>query len=440
MTSPSTNSFSLLVVISGWMFVMWHTWHYDHFRCLIPTRQNWFTAIMCHVLILSIAFFFVGIGIQVHISYKEFYIELLGTVQPAPWQVWSEHYQQLWRRSIYVFCAGWVCLQAVHLEEFLYWSYLITSIRSPGGPNRTWLGSHYFKVFVGSVITGCALLFAALQIETTNLDMMRAYLFCVGGVMSCCLAIGSVVLCVVFPSFIRSVKAMGATFEVLERLSFFKELNEIRTVFRLIYALAFTILAADGLSKTQRINRSSFGADFCYCLGELALFISTCLSVIILLPRNMDAESQPSKVGGLAEAGAGSQEGNFHPMVPYKRPLPSPHSSKGNAHPSTPHFMELGERLNIERETMAAGLLAPVIEEHEMSPTSPSTRWRQQDDEAPFADVIDRSRRARMSEMTNLPRAIQKFKSPIDVGMPQIQGPPQVLVTTSHQVVRDDEI
>ena len=40
-------------------------------RCLIPTRQNWFTAIMCHVLILSIVFLFVSIGIQVHVSYKE---------------------------------------------------------------------------------------------------------------------------------------------------------------------------------------------------------------------------------------------------------------------------------------------------------------------------------------------------------------------------------
>ena len=118
---------------------------------------------------------------------------------------------------------------------------------------------------MGSVVTGCALLFAALQIETTNLDMMRAYLFCVGGVMSCwsvsvppkwllisqcSLAIGSVVLCVVFPSFIRSVKAMGATFEVLERLSFFKELNEIRTVFRVIYALAFVSVSV----KTRHIR------------------------------------------------------------------------------------------------------------------------------------------------------------------------------------------
>lgn len=58
-------------------------------------------------------------------------------------------------------------------------------------------------------------------------------------VLTCRLAGASITLCLVFPKFVTSVKNQGATFEVMERLHFFAEMNQIRTVFRCIYAVAF---------------------------------------------------------------------------------------------------------------------------------------------------------------------------------------------------------
>jgi len=65
------------------------------------------------------------------------------------------------------------------------------------------------------------------------------------------LAGASTVLCFVFPRFVESVKKQGATFEVLERLHFFAEMNQIRTVFRWVYSLTFVSHPASRIAKVQ---------------------------------------------------------------------------------------------------------------------------------------------------------------------------------------------
>lgn len=56
------------------------------------------------------------------------------------------------------------------------------------------------------------------------------------------LAIFSTGLCFAVPSFVRTVRSQGASYEVLDRLAFFAEMNGIRTVFRWIYSIAFVSL------------------------------------------------------------------------------------------------------------------------------------------------------------------------------------------------------
>lgn len=53
------------------------------------------------------------------------------------------------------------------------------------------------------------------------------------------LAFASVGLCLIFPSFLTNVRRQGANAEVLERLHFFSEMNEIRTACRLVYSICF---------------------------------------------------------------------------------------------------------------------------------------------------------------------------------------------------------
>jgi hypothetical protein len=118
--------------------------------------------------------------------------------------------------------------------------------------------------------------------------------------VSCSLALASFYLVLVFPSFIATTRRQGAAPEVLERLHFFAEMNQIRTVFRFIYAAAFVsrpvrptsigpqlmlgsqlILAADAVTPEQRINKNSFASDCIFLCGQFGIFASTCLSVIV---------------------------------------------------------------------------------------------------------------------------------------------------------------
>ncbi|KAK8854848.1 hypothetical protein IAR55_003587 [Kwoniella newhampshirensis] len=260
--------------------------------------------------------------------------------------------------------------------------------------------------------------------------MMKCYLFGIGSGMSVLLASASVVLCFVFPSFLHTVKRQGATAEVLERLHFFSEMNQMRTVFRVMYAVAFLILSVDGFTKEKKVNTNPFWADFIFLMGQIGLLSATCLSVVILLPRNMTSESLPPP-----------NEENFHPMVPFKRPRPDGYSAR--------QFLELGERLNVGHETMIAGLFSggdgdrrDMDNNFEMSLTPPSDGKSDSQthvDEVPFAAVADKSKEARRSEMPSLPEVISQFKSPFEMVKGNSGGPTQVYVT-SHTIVEEAQM
>ncbi|WRT68353.1 uncharacterized protein IL334_005329 [Kwoniella shivajii] len=410
-------SFSALVAMTGFVFMIWHTWHYDRWRCLLYTKDDWFRAVMCHILLGSIACLLVFTWMSVHVLYAEYYIYLPQTGQTivAPWQLWTAKHQQIWKIALYFMTAGWGFLQAIHLEEFLYWGYLIKSMNTPGGPQSSWLRSGFFKVWICLFVSAFALLIGSVHIETENLDMMRAYLFVVGSSMSTLLAFASLVLCLIFPSFLRTVKKQGANFEVLERLHFFSEMNQIRTVCRIGYSVAILILSIDALTKDKTINKSGFWHDLLYLFSQLTLFAATCISIIVLLPRNMMSESLPPH----------SKDQTFLPMAPYKRPLPDGYSAK--------QFSELGERLNNQHQ-----------HQHQHRKPRPSTsdvrangsRQEEEEEEAPFSEVADKSKKARLSEFPILPSVVSKFKSPFETSQPKNKGPPQVFVT-SHTVVED---
>lgn len=246
-------AFSALTSLTGLLFIFWHTWHYDRWRwaplpfsmkcwltdprrCLLYSKDNWFRAMMCHILLLSVAGLqgerqvhsirfhlliqrSVYTWIDVHVLYSEYWIyyPALEKTIVTPYQLYSKTHYNLFKTSLYFITVAWGFLQGVHLEEvglrcfqqwypvltwsqkkFLYWGYLIKSINTPGGPQTSWLRSGFFKAWIGLFICSFALLIASVHIENTNLDMIRAYLFCVGsslsilwvyktiGIWSCC--------------------------------------------------------------------------------------------------------------------------------------------------------------------------------------------------------------------------------------------------------------
>ncbi|WVQ74822.1 hypothetical protein IAR50_004429 [Cryptococcus sp. DSM 104548] len=445
-------AFSALESLAGILFMIWHTYHYDRWKCLLYSKEEWFRAFMCHMLFGSVICLQIYTWIDVHVLYAEYWIyyPTLDETIVTPWSLYTPTHYTLYRTSLYFITAGWGFLQGVHLEEFLYWAYLIRSIKTPGGPKTSWLHSGFFKVWVGLFVACFALLIGAVHIEEHDLDMMKSYLFVVGGSMSLILAFASIALCIVFPSFLRNVKRQGASSEVLERLYFFSEMNEIRTVCRIVYSLSFLILSADAFTTSQSVNKSAFWSDAFYLCGQLGLFAATCLSVVILLPRNMTSESVPTLAQTENQA-----------MVAYKRPQPDGYSPQ--------HFYELGERLNVGHDALTIGLssLYPNNAGHggkegfEMQVTPPlpingqsgddsssysaNSSQRTRVDPAPFAEAADRSKlTSRLSEFAGgLPSVVGRFKSPFEVGSAERrgkEGPTEIYVKTVKEVHEDDMV
>ncbi|KAK8854847.1 hypothetical protein IAR55_003586 [Kwoniella newhampshirensis] len=143
MTTPAALSFAGLSALTAVIFIIWHTWHYDKWRCLLFTKDDWFRAMMCHILVWSIILFFTYAWLSVHVAYTEYwvYIPQIDKTIVSPWQLWSQRNQDIWRGALYIMSVGWGLLQGVHLEEFLYWGYLMRSIQTPGGPKTSWLRS-----------------------------------------------------------------------------------------------------------------------------------------------------------------------------------------------------------------------------------------------------------------------------------------------------------
>ncbi len=132
-----------------------------------------------------------------------------------------------------------------------------------------------------------------------------------------------------------------------------------------------------------------------------------------------------------------AKEDALQPLTPYKHPLPDSAFSQD-------HFLVLGGRLNIDPAAFMSNPPARQKEAYELNfPTATPQPPRQRpevdhdtdtDTDAPFAGVADRSKRARYEDHLVLPQAVQMFRSPIDVGLEKSEGPPQVFVTTSHEV------
>lgn len=103
--------------------------------------------------------------------------------------------------------------------------------------------------------------------------------------------------------------------------------------------------------------------------------------------------------------------------------------------------MELGERLNIGDESKAIGLMtnprgfemqvSPPSDNHDDSSSGYSGRTKVN---APFAEVADKTKIARLSDLSGLPSVVQRFKSPFETAEHKIKGPTQVFVTTSHTI------
>jgi len=94
-----------------------------------------------------------------------------------------------------------------------------------------------------------------------------------------------------FQPFLNGLRREGVDMNTVIRLTKFHELNTIRVLFRLLFAVSPFILAVDGLRPHHHtINQSQLGTEFLAMLAGFGVIVSSGLTLVIFFPRSIENE------------------------------------------------------------------------------------------------------------------------------------------------------
>ncbi|WVW78300.1 hypothetical protein I302_100254 [Kwoniella bestiolae CBS 10118] len=449
--SPTAQFLGCLATILGDLFLIWHLWKYDKFRCMLFSKRSAFRFIIVWMFVISAILFTGWNVILVWVKYTEYYAVVPisaheSEIMPVPYQLWEQRKQDYVRFSYQLLCVGWGIILAIHSEETLYWAYLINAIRKRD--NRNWFRSIWFKLWVLISITVITLIPAIGNLETKNLIKMEANIFMTGSVLATLLFFMSLWLWLVFPGFVNESRRQGANADVMARLEYFKEMNGVRTLFRFLYVFCIMTLSVDGHTKHKHVNTTPFWLDLFFVCGLFFVFTSNGLSLMILLPRNTHLEDT-SKTANVFIRPSRAIHRRDMQVLPSTSTIGSRHKDHDRGmyqhniergHRKSNPWGLLGERLNIEKtrlsgmdEVESSGAVAIALESdmhRERNRTVDSLNSR---GDAPFAPTGG-ERFLRPDEgFEQSPEVLSNFRSPADLARP-------VRPTEVNIVVRTEQV
>ncbi|KAF7782755.1 hypothetical protein Agabi119p4_2131 [Agaricus bisporus var. burnettii] len=263
--SPATFLVWAIVISMLEIFLLFHLWSFDRFKCLkwnsgpysgAFKRVMTYSYLICIPLILTYA---VGNAI---IKYREGFVDLafVGIV-PKPYELWESSAQRSNFPLTLCFSIAWSLEMVTHLEELCFWLYLVNSTAQ----NQSWFKTLYFKTWaVGS-----------------DHIKSEAYTFLGGSIGSLSLTIGFLPILFKFPTFIQNLKNEGVDMKTIR----------IRVLFRFLFCVPILILGIDGVRPhDHHINESMTSRDLLTILAAFGCGISSAITLVIFFPRSVENE------------------------------------------------------------------------------------------------------------------------------------------------------
>jgi len=288
-TSPSTYLVWSIISCILFVFLVFHMWSFDRFKCLKWNSGPYsgaFKRVMTYSYLTSVPLLMsYAIGFTI-IKYQQGFIELDGAIIPKPFTMWPEAEQRAIFPLTLAFSVGWSMEMITHLEELCFWLFLVNS----GSVQQDWFRSWYFRTWVfGSIV---ALVYMPVLTILTHSDPVKceAYTFLGGSLGSLSLTLWFLPILWAFPAFLASLKSEGVDIATIVRLTKFHELNMIRIVFRFIFVVPLIILGADGVRTHIHINENMFATDFLTMFSAFGCCISSALTLVIFFPRSVEGE------------------------------------------------------------------------------------------------------------------------------------------------------
>ncbi|KAH9058245.1 hypothetical protein EDB87DRAFT_1685564 [Lactarius vividus] len=294
-TPPTLLVWSMLSCLLG-IFLIYHLWCFDRFKCLRWSQgsQGTFKRVMTYSYLLSVPLIIVySVGFCI-IKYKEGYTVLpLYGIVPTPHQQWTHAHRKAILPLYLCLSWAWGLEMVTHLEELCFWLFVVNA----GPMQKDWFRSLYFKTWiVGSII---AIIYMPLVTILTRDDPLKceAYTFLAGSLGSLSLTLWFLPVLHLFRPFLGGLRKEGVDTNTIIRLTKFHELNTIRVVFRLLFAVPLFILAIDGVRPHQHINDTMFGSEFFAIMGGFGVVISSGITLVIFFPRSIENEIVAHETG-----------------------------------------------------------------------------------------------------------------------------------------------
>ncbi|KAJ9114294.1 hypothetical protein QFC22_005746 [Naganishia vaughanmartiniae] len=259
---------------------------------------------------------------------------------PVPYQLWTR--QQLKYNNIYVgfLCAAFCLYDAVNLEEWLYWIYVVRAVRTKSQQNRTlvdtnpagggyypyqsksasvnnsstttsfipslepklrpsssrngatrktakWISSNVFIVWLSLSVAQTAVHFIAAFVDSPDVEQQSVRIYLAEGLFNSITAILSIILARHFPGFIRLVKETGASYEVISKLQFYHG------------ARLSSLSSTDSQRQLKLILRARLAADLLFQVTVLSFYFAAICSWMLYLPVQWNKATSDDETGGL---------------------------------------------------------------------------------------------------------------------------------------------
>jgi len=289
-TSPASLLFWAVITCLLGVFLVFHLWSFDRFKCLkwnSGPSSGAFKRIMTYSYLLTVPLIATyAIGFAAIKYYEGFIAVPLVGVFPKPYTLWGPTARNAIFPLMLLFSVGWGLEMVTHLEELCFWLFLVNS----GSAQQDWFHSLYFKTWtVGSTI---AVLYMPLVTIFTRSDPLKseAYTFLAGSLGSLSLTLWFTPILWTFPRFLNNLRKEGVDINTIVRLTKFSELNTIRVVFRLLFTVPLLILGIDGVRPHHHINESMLWTDFLTMIAGFGCAISSGITLVIFFPRSIEGE------------------------------------------------------------------------------------------------------------------------------------------------------
>ncbi|KAI9362172.1 hypothetical protein BD770DRAFT_440861 [Pilaira anomala] len=242
--------------------------------------------------------------ISTWIKYNEkFYVLPNGDIINKPFAAWTSQHQKIAMAIDYVECVNLSMQVSVFFLLQCFWNYLSNAVAK-----KSFMSSWEFKFYIFWAL-GSSAIFPILQWYFRNDPGLREtapqLAYSIEMLITVGLGIRSNFR---FKRLLKLSQNLKNNHTVVEKLSYFKDMNIYLTCVLFSYGISLCTLCVDGLTEAKVVNQSKFAADLLISNCNAAAILMWIVSVSIFHPRRspdeMDTSSKDSN--GMRRTGKNS--------------------------------------------------------------------------------------------------------------------------------------